>query len=113
LITPLSGRNDGGVFPRPGAVDLEAEHYTCAVSTEGISWQTLADFGNAESGVTPFPVTARSRTLSDSSPRLEYLLHTTSTGEATIEISVAPTLAFKTVSGCRASGAKSILACID
>lgn len=84
----------GSFLESEGYVAIEAAHYARAVSTEGVSWQTLPGFGNTEGAVTPFPVTASTRKLSNTSPRLEYRLQTTSAGEAKVELTVAPTLAF-------------------
>ncbi|HNX94161.1 MAG TPA: glycosyl hydrolase 115 family protein [Holophaga sp.] len=84
-----------------GVVSIEAVHFHRAVAEPGVIWQTLPDFGRTAGGVTPFPVTMESRTLSPQSPRLEYLIHTVSTGEATIELTLSPTLAFTPGRGLR------------
>jgi hypothetical protein len=91
-----------GTFVESGGyIAIEAPHYDRAVATEGVTWQTLPDFGRTEGGLTPFPVTAASRTLSANSPRLEYRVHTLSSGEAQVELTLAPTLAFTPDRGLR------------
>jgi hypothetical protein len=82
-------------------IAIEAPHYTRAVSSAQVTWKTLENFGNHLGGVTPFPVTTATQTLTRDSPRLEYRLHTTSTGEVKVELSVAPTLAFAPGRGLR------------
>ena len=91
----------GSFLESAGYVAIEAGHYARAVSSEDIFWQILPGFGNTDGGVTPFPVTADSRKLSSTSPRLEYRLQTTSAGEAKVELTVAPTLAFVPGRGLR------------
>jgi hypothetical protein len=81
-------------FETDGHVSIEAAHYQRAVETEGIRWETIADYGRTLSGVTPFPVTAESRTLAPGSPRLEYDLYLFSTGEVNVDLYVSPTNAF-------------------
>jgi hypothetical protein len=95
VITP------GSFNESEGYIAIEATHFARAVGSEGVTWQTLPGFGRTDGGVTPFPVTAASRTLSATSPRLEYRLHTTSVGEANVELTLAPTLAFVPGRGLR------------
>jgi hypothetical protein len=90
-----------GFVETRGGVSIEAAHYGRAVASEGITWQTLADFGRTLSGVTPFPVTVESRTLSADSPRLEYPVYLFSTGEIAVRLIVAPTLNFTPGRGLR------------
>jgi len=58
-----------------GHVSIEAAHYHHTVEDETIRWQTIAGLGRTLSSVTPFPVTAGSRTPSGASPRIEYRVH--------------------------------------
>jgi hypothetical protein len=92
---------DDSFIESEGFVAIEAVHFSHAVGEAGIEWRTLEAFGRTEGGVTPFPVTAESRTLSATSPRLEYRIHTVSSGEATVELTLSPTLAFTPGRGLR------------
>jgi hypothetical protein len=101
-------KHPASVVPEPGSflesngvIAIEAVHYARAVTETGIEWRTLEGFGPTEGGVTAFPVTAEPRTLSPTSPRLEYQLHTVSSGKAAIELTLAPTLAFVPGRGLR------------
>ena len=98
---PLVDIAPGSFLESDGYVAIEATHFARAVADKDISWQTLPGFGRTEGGVTPFPVTALSRQLSKTSPRLEYSLYTTSTGAANVELTLAPTLAFVPGRGLR------------
>jgi hypothetical protein len=96
------------IQPEPGSflesehhVAIEAVHYTRAVASGEVEWRTLAGFGRTAGGVTPHPVTAPSQTITDSSPRLEYQVHTVSSGDARIELTLSPTLAFTPGRGLR------------
>jgi Glycosyl hydrolase family 115/Gylcosyl hydrolase family 115 C-terminal domain len=93
----------GSYVESDGYIAIEATHFANAVASEDISWQTLPDFGRTDGGVMPIPVTAASRELSKTSPRLEYSLFTTSAGTATVELTLAPTLAFVPGRGLRAA----------
>jgi len=92
---------EGSFIESEGFIAIEAIHFRRAVAEAGIEWRALDSFGRSEGGVTAFPVTAESRTLSKTSPRLEYLIHTVSSGEAAIELTLSPTLAFTPGRGLR------------
>ncbi len=91
----------GSFLESEGYVAIEAVHYSRAVAEEGITWSTLEDFGRTEGGVTPLPALVDSRTLSADSSRLEYDVFTVSGGEASIELTLSPTLAFMPGRGLR------------
>ena len=91
----------GSLIEAEGVVAIEAIHYTRAVAEPGIEWHTLADLGRTAGGMTPLPGTAESRNLSADSSRLEYRIHTVSSGEASIELTLSPTLAFTPGRGLR------------
>jgi hypothetical protein len=86
---PLSGYVEGD-----GCVAIEAQHYDRAVASHGISWTSLEDLGPTLGAVTAFPVTAASAPPGGDSPRLEYDLWLSSSGEAKVDVAVAPTLNF-------------------
>jgi hypothetical protein len=91
----------GAFIEADGFVAIEAIHYSRAVAEPGIEWRTLADLGRTAGGVTPFPGAAESRNLSADSSRLEYQIYTVSSGEASIELTLSPTLAFTPGRGLR------------
>jgi hypothetical protein len=100
---PAAGIAAGSFLESDGCIAIEATHFASAIADKDISWQTLPDFGRTDGGVTPFPVTAPSRQLSKTSPRLEYPLYTTSAGDTNVELTLAPTLAFAPGRGLRAA----------
>jgi hypothetical protein len=99
----LSAVAPGTYIESDGYIAIEAMHFANAVASEGVSWQTLPGFGRTDGAVMPIPVTAASQTLSKTSPRLEYHLYTTSGGDAKVELTLAPTLAFIPGRGLRAA----------
>ena len=93
----------GSYVESDGYIAIEATHFAKAVGSEDVSWQSLPGFGRTAGGVMPIPVTAARHELSQASPRLEYFLFTTSAGEANVELTLAPTLAFVPGRGLRAA----------
>ncbi|PTY04224.1 glycosyl hydrolase [Opitutaceae bacterium EW11] len=96
------------VDPAPGAfleaegfVSIEATHFARAVAGDGAEWSVLPSFGRTDGGVTTVPVTAESRMPGPSAAHLEYVVHTDSQGEAKIELTLSPTLAFTPRRGLR------------
>jgi hypothetical protein len=85
----LSGFIEGN-----GCVAFEAQHYDRAVGPRGMTWTRLEDFGPTLGAVTAFPVTEASVVPGGDSPRLEYDLWLFSSGEAKVDVAVAPTLNF-------------------
>lgn len=82
-------------------VAIEAPHFTRVINANDAAWKVLPDFGRTQGGVTIFPVTAAQRTPQAHSPRLEYDLYLTSTGELQIELHCAPSLDFQSGEGLR------------
>ncbi|MEQ4304872.1 glycosyl hydrolase 115 family protein [Plantactinospora sp. B6F1] len=87
--------NPRGLRPRGhveanGYVSIPAGHYTRAVHGGGVHWKRIPDLGRTGDGLTPFPVTAASRTPGDSSPRLEYELTLTSAGPVKVSAYLSP-----------------------
>ena len=89
-----------GFVESDGYVAIEAAHWTRIVGGD-VTWQNIAGFGRTLSGVTPFPVDAPSRQPSADSSRLEYDIHLFSTGEAKVQLVVAPTLGYTPGRGLR------------
>jgi hypothetical protein len=75
-------------------VSIEADHYTKAVNTNGISWKVLPDHGRTGSAIAPFPVTAPVQKPASNAPHVEYEVYTLSSGEFTINAYFSPTLNF-------------------
>ena len=71
---------------------LEADKYTKAVNTNGITWKVLPDHGRTGSAVTPFPVTASEQKPGGNAPHLEYEVVTDGAGEFSIHAYFSPTL---------------------
>jgi hypothetical protein len=77
-----------------GYVSMEAEHFSKAVGTNGITWKVIPNLGRTLSGVTSLPVTAPSQTPAGDSPRLEYVIHFSSASEVSVQAFFSPTLNF-------------------
>jgi hypothetical protein len=84
-----------------GYVSIEAEHFNRAVDAPPIRWRRIPDFGRTLSGVTPFPVTVASHEPGDDSPRLEYRVYLSSTGDVKVHAYVSPTLNYHNTEGLR------------
>jgi hypothetical protein len=85
----------GNVFIESnGYVSIAADHYTKAITTNGITWKILPDHGKTGSAITAFPVTAAAQTISSNSPHLEYEVYVYDTGKVKINTYFSPTLNF-------------------
>jgi len=84
----LLGRD--GFVEANGYVSIEADHFSRAVGSAGISWVRIADIGRTGSGMEAFPVTAPSRTPGGSSARLEYAMTLFTTGPVTVWAYLSP-----------------------
>lgn len=91
----------GSFLESEGYVSIEAIHYTRATPGDGIQWSALPSFGRTDGGVTTSPVTAESHLPNPDGARLEYQIYTVSQGDATIELTLSPTLAFAPGRGLR------------
>ncbi|GAA1895506.1 glycosyl hydrolase 115 family protein [Streptomyces sodiiphilus] len=85
----LPGRFAGFVEAN-GYVSMKAAHCSRAVAAHGVRWGELPDIGRTGSGMTPFPVTASSRTPGGGSPRLEYDMHLVTAGEVRVLVYLSP-----------------------
>ena len=82
-------------YTRPErVVSIEAMHYSKAVGSNGIRWQTIPDLGRTGSAVTPFPVTAAPQQPGNNTPHLEYDMYIMDTGAVTVQAWFSPTLNF-------------------
>jgi hypothetical protein len=77
-----------------GYISMEAEHFSRAVADPDVSWHVITGHGRTLSGVTPFPATARPRTLGRDATRLEYRFLLFSPGQLEVTLYVSPTLDF-------------------
>ncbi|MEO7989700.1 MAG: glycosyl hydrolase 115 family protein [Chryseolinea sp.] len=82
-------------------VSIEAEHYSKAVNTNSIQWKVIPDIGRTLSGITTFPVTAKSQLPSGNSPHLEYTANTFEGGDVKVMVYLSPTLSFHNTQGLR------------
>ncbi|CAM5326611.1 hypothetical protein SFUMM280S_09160 [Streptomyces fumanus] len=90
---PRLGVREGrrGFVEASGYVAMEAAHATRAVETGGVTWRELPDIGRTGSGMTPWPVTAPSRTPGGNGPRLEYeVTLTTDPGTVRVLVYLSP-----------------------
>jgi endo-1,4-beta-D-glucanase Y len=90
-----------GFIESNGYVSIEAEHYTKAVDADPVRWLHIPNLGRTLSGLTPIPVTARSRTPGPDSPRLEYCLHLFRSGQVKVNVYVSPTQNYHDTQGLR------------
>ncbi len=86
----------GNVFYQEeiSGVSIEANHYTKAINSNGITWKVLPDHGRTGSALTPFPVTAAIQTPGPNSPHVTYDFYTYSSGEFILNAYFSPTLNF-------------------
>jgi hypothetical protein len=84
-----------------GYVSIEAAHYTKAVNTPAIKWETLPEYGRTLSGVTVFPVTAPVQTLNTATPHLEYNVNVVTAGKVKLLTYVSPSLDFNNTGGLK------------
>ncbi|MGG9961438.1 glycosyl hydrolase 115 family protein [Ferruginibacter sp. SUN106] len=92
MIPKIQQRNM--FFEEAAHVAIEANHFTKAVNSNGITWKVLPDLGRTGSAITAFPVTAQKQNLTNNAPHLEYEIYTYSKGSFTISTYFSPTLNF-------------------
>jgi hypothetical protein len=86
---------------REGYVSIEANYYTKAVNTNGITWTVLPDLGRTGSAITPYPVTAPLQTPGGTAPHLEYDVYLTSGDSVKVMAYFSPTLNFHNDEGLK------------
>jgi hypothetical protein len=69
---------------------MNAEHFTRAVNSGGVSWARIPDIGRAGSGMEPFPVTSSRQAPGGNSPRLEYAMTLFTTGPVKVWAYLSP-----------------------
>ena len=90
-----------GFVEANGYVSMEADHFTKAVSGNGVRWQRLPDIGRTGSGMEPFPVTASAQTPGPGSPRLDYRINVAKAGPVDVWAFLSPRNDVLTTSGLR------------
>ncbi len=87
--------SNGNIFyEQDKYISIEANHFTEAVNTNGITWKVLPDHGRTGSSITPFPVTATIQQPGNTAPHIAYEFYTYSKGGFTINAYFSPTLNF-------------------
>jgi hypothetical protein len=82
-------------------VSIEAEHFTSQKAAGNVHWDSIPGFGETLSGMTIFPVTARSAELAEPAPVLEYKMYLFKGGGVNVQAILAPTLNFVPGRGLR------------
>jgi hypothetical protein len=103
ILNPATPRPESleGFVETNGYVSVEAEHYTRAVAPAGREWKKVPDFGRTLSGMTAWPVTAPSSTVSADGMRLEYRMYLFHDGAVSVDAYLAPTQKFQPGPGFR------------
>jgi hypothetical protein len=83
-------RELAGFVEAGGYVSVEAAHHTRAVGGGGVRWARIPGIGRTGDGMTPFPVTAASRTPGGHGPRLEYAMTLFTAGEVRVWAYLSP-----------------------
>ncbi len=76
-------------------MSIEAEHYTSLVNSKTAQLKVIPDIGRDGSGLSEFPVTAASRSLSISAPHTDYRFFTYDSGKLNVDAYFSPTLNFR------------------
>lgn len=86
----------GNIFYEDGerGVSIEANHFTRAINSNGITWEVLPDHGRTGSAITPFPVTAPEQKPVAGAAHLEYELYIYNKGAFSINAYFSPALNF-------------------
>ena len=85
----------GNFFYEQGEyASIEADHYSKAINSNGVTWKVLPDHGKTGSAVTAFPVTAAEQKPGNNSPHLEYEVYVYDTGKIKLNVYFSPTLNF-------------------
>jgi len=93
-----------GFVEQNGYVSIEAPHFTNAVNTSEITWQSIPDMGKTQGAVTAHPVTKGVEMPSIETPVLEYaftLLEKPENGEVEVQTYLSPTLNYLGGEGLR------------
>ncbi|MGY2078805.1 glycosyl hydrolase 115 family protein [Modestobacter sp. SYSU DS0657] len=83
-------RGAQGFVEGGGYVSMNAEHYSRAVETNGVTWTTIPDIGRDSDGVKPYPLRTPRQTPGGDSPHLAYEMHLTTTGPVDVTAYLSP-----------------------
>lgn len=81
-------------YEKNGYVSIQADHFSKAISANGISWLVLPDHGRTGSAITTFPVTSANQEPGLSTPHVQYEIYNYSKGDVKINAYFSPTLNF-------------------
>jgi hypothetical protein len=101
VVNPASAHEVRGYVESSRYVAIEAAHHSRAITTKDVSWVEIPSLSRTLSGVTAYPTTASPQTPAADSPHLVYEVHLFSSGEARVEVTLAPTLNFTGGKGLR------------
>ncbi len=73
-------------------VSINAAHYTSRTAVHGVHWENIPDYGRTLSGMTVFPVTAKSILPPRPAPTLNYRMYLFDHGKCSVTAILAPTL---------------------
>jgi hypothetical protein len=106
IVSPASAHEASGYVEANGYVAIEAAHYSRAVPDTG-TWVEIPGLGRTLSGVTSFSMIEASATPGGNSPslaatpHLQYEIYLFSSGEARVDVTLAPTLRYTGGEGMR------------
>jgi hypothetical protein len=75
-------------------VSIEAAHYSNKTDAANILWKVIPNIGRDGDGITTFPVTASTQTLTKTTPHLEYDFYSYDSGAFELNVYFSPTLNF-------------------
>jgi hypothetical protein len=84
---------------KDGYISIEAEHFARSQGMDAIRWEVIPGLGRTLSGLSTFPQNAYPAT--SDAVYIEYELQTVSSGDAEIQVWLAPTLNFNANKGLR------------
>lgn len=99
LLSPMKEGSRRTFIESNGYISMEAAHYNKAVHAKYIHWVNIPGLGRTLSGMTAFPVTAKSQQPGTS--YLEYSFYLFDTGMAKVHVYLSPTLDIHHSSGLR------------
>jgi len=98
----ISDSNECGAFVESdGYISIDAENFSRAVEAPPIRWRRIPDLGRTLSAMTTLPATADRQTPGGDSPRLEYRVQLSTSGNVKVRAHLSPTLNFHNTEGLR------------
>ncbi len=90
-----------GFVENNGYISIEASHFTTAIGSSDINWQTIPNLGRTLSSVHPVLVAVPDQSPGGNSPHLQYEVYLFTEGEVTVNTYLSPTLNFHNDQGLR------------